>query len=154
MKHIWILSELGDQYLETVREVVTAWQRRGWPIGLSKGSIDPRVARRVRVVFLPAAALNAPGDGAWLAKYDVAPHTKVERILVNQNYRWLGRSPRWTDIIQFWKSAVLDLRPVLAHEIGHALGLKHDESGGIMDVYHASTTKWKPFNLPAHDPAE
>lgn len=151
-KHIWIASELGDELLPAVREVVAAWQRKGWPIGLhTDQEIDVRVARRVRVVFLPGSALTAPGSGAWLAKYDVTPYTKRERILLNQNYRWMPRSPKWWDVVKgVFSPMPVDIRPVLAHEIAHAFHMGHSEDGSIADRWIAISAKWNPSNIPTY----
>jgi hypothetical protein len=54
-------------------------------------------------------------------------------IYINESYHFTTKPQFW----KFWRSTQVDPRFVLAHEIGHAAGLRHTEEKTIMNSYYA-----------------
>jgi hypothetical protein len=144
MKRIAIINNLPAKYDDALEQVGRVWRIHGWQITTEAPTED---ALRVRIALVSDATYNRD----WIGKHTRGLRTDV--IEINNRYDWVGRDPSLWRNLQFWKPRQRDIRPILAHEIGHAFGLGHNESHrSIMDQFSASSLPWQSLRFPFATP--
>ena len=161
---ITVVSAQGDPRVASVREAVDFWNRTfadlGTPFRLGQvrlvtGSVPDRDVQNVgdqvfrgTVSALPASMVRIPGDlivilsDAWFISYTAASRGRVVIAIKN------GSVPPL--------SLPNVLRNVIAHELGHSVGLEHNEDATLLmcgrpapcrpDAFQSETPRFFPLS--------